>query len=192
MEYTYNNITYKKRPLTNDIALSVVSNDFSLAESKSPEFEKLTKPIKLGELAAQHDACPVADLSNFRPYIDFLKQEFEGFRIRNAQFSGVIAAGGILNSVDDDTAAYLAANGSIAVIAQGYRNNSDAALLKKGIIPLISEEELPTGTFILIRNIKRDISDGKLEAYIVTPDKLTSVGIHINKYTAEDLTAVLT
>ena len=78
------------------------------------------------------------------------------------------------------------------MIAQGYRNNSDAALLKKGIIPLISEEELPTGTFILIRNIKRDIFDGKLEAYIVTPDKLTSVGIHINKYTAEDLTAVLT
>lgn len=191
MEYTYNEISYNKRPLTNDIALSIVTNDFSVAESKSPEFEKLTKPIKLGEIAAQHNACPVADLSGFRPYVNFLKQEFEGFRIRNAQFSGVISSGGTVRSVDEDTAAYLAANGSIAVIAQNYGNSSDKLLLAKGILPLISDEKLPTGTFILIKNIKRDISGGKLEAYKVTPEKLTSVDIRLHKYTENELTAIL-
>lgn len=192
MNYVYNEISYNKRPLTDDIALSIITNDFSLAERKSSEFEKIAKPIKLGEIAAQNDSCPVADLSDFRPCIGFLKKKFDGFRIRNAQFSGIISFNGTIKNIDSQTTAYLAANGSIAIIAEGYENDSDKVLLAGGIIPLISDENPPVGTFILVRNIKRDISGGNLEAYKVTPESLIPIDIRFNKYEDGELTPILT
>jgi len=191
MEYKYNDITYNKRPLTSDVALIIVEDDLSLAVEKSEEFEKLVRPYKLGELAGQQDSCPVADLSNVIPYIGFLKETFEGFRIRNAQFSGVIAVNGTVDQIDEDTAAYLIAVGSVAVVANKFENGADKILLSKGILPLVSQDKFEKDTFILIRNIKGNISGGKQEAYVVTPDSLTPVNVSLGSYNDTELKAIL-
>lgn len=191
MKYNYDDITYNKRPLTNDIALGIISNDLTLVENKTSQFKKLTDPYKIGELASQQDACPVTGFTELRDHIDFLKATFEGFRIRNAQLSGVIAIKGSLKNIDENTAAYLISCGSIAVLSEGYESDSDKILLANGILPLISSEELPIGTFILIRNIKKDIYKGKLDSYIVIPGKLSPVNISLSKYTDKELEAII-
>lgn len=191
MIYTYNGISYNKRPLTDDIALGIVSNDISSAVNKTDEFEKLTKPYKLGELAGQQDACPVARINGLKEYIDFLKRSFDGFRIRNAQLSGIIAFDGYAESIDDESAAFLSSCGSIAVIVKGYKNRTDNILLANGVIPLISSEVLPKGAFVLIRNIKRDIFSGALESYNVHKDKLEKINISLAKYTEKELENIL-
>ncbi len=191
MKYNYDNITYNKRPLTNDIALGIVSNDLAEAENKTAQLKKLTAPYKIGELASQQDACPITEFEELRDRIDFLKNTFEGFRIRNAQLSGVIAVKGSIKSINDGTAAYLIACGSIAVIAEGYEDDADKILLANGILPLISSEELPIGSFILIRNIKNDVYKGNLDSCIVIPGKLSPVNISLSKYTDKELEAIL-
>lgn len=191
MNYNYNNISYSKRPLTEDIALYAAANDFSLVETKSPEFERLTKPYKLGELAAQQDACPIQKAEGLKEKVDFLKKHFEGFRIRNAQLSGIIVADGNVSGIDEQTALYLAACGSIAVIAKEYGADSDRSLLSKGILPLISAQTVPVGAFILIRNIRRDIRSGRLDAYIVHTDGLEEIDLRIAEYTSEELEPIL-
>lgn len=191
MEYNYGDITYNKRPLTNDIALGIVSNDLTIAENKTAQFKKLTDPYKIGEQASRQNACPVTGFAALRDRIDFLKETFEGFRIRNAQLSGVISVKGTLKNIDGSTAAYLISCGSIAVLAEGYEEDSDKILLANGILPLISSGELPIGTFILIRNIKKDIHKGKLDSYIVVPGKLSSVNISLSEYTDKELEAII-
>ena len=80
------------------------------------------------------------------------------------------------------------------MIAKGYDNDSDKLLLRHGILPLISDEEINEGTFVLIRNIRTEgngIASGKLEAYAVTASEQVPVNIRIGDYTAEDLEKIL-
>lgn len=191
MTYKYRSSTYSKRPLTNDIALFVAAKDFSLAENKSEEFEKITKPYKLGELASQQDTCPIQSADVLKERVGFLKQHFEGFRIRNAQLSGIIAVEGTVNSVDESTALFLASCGSIAVIAEEFGSDSDKILLSKGILPLVSSEKIETGSFILIRDIKNSIRGGNTNAFLVFADRLEPVGISIAEYDEKALESVL-
>lgn len=152
MTYKFNNISYDKRPLTDDIAFGIVTNNFALAESQSPEFEKLTKPYKLG---------------------------------------GIAAINGSIDKIDEQTALFLAACGSFAVIAKEYKSNSDKTLLSAGVLPLISQNPIPVGAFILIRNIKRDIFGEKLEAYSVHSDRLEEIQISLSAFTEKELENVL-
>lgn len=191
MTYEYNNSSYSKRPLTNDIALYVAANDFSLAENKSEDFERLAKPYKLGELAAQQNACPIRSAEGLKERVDFLKRHFDGFRIRNAQISAVIATDGAVDEMDDTTALFLASVGSIAVIAREYRSNSDRTLLSKGILPLVSSEKLKSGSFILIKDIRNNIRGGDTNAFLVFPDRLEPVGIRLGEYDNSALESVL-
>lgn len=191
MTYKFNNISYNKRPLTDDIAFGVVTNDFALAESQSPEFVQLTKPYKLGELAGQQNACPATQVEGLRELVDYLKKRFEGFRIRNVQLGGIAAINGTIDKIDEQTALFLAACGSFAVIAKEYKSNSDKALLSAGVLPLISQNPIPVGAFILIRNIKRDIFGEKLEAYSVHSDRLEEIQISLSAFTEKELENVL-
>lgn len=190
MAYTYGELAYNKRPLTNDIALWVIGKALPLKEEREP-FAQLTKPYKIGEEASQQDSCPVADLSNIRPIIGYLKGRYEGFRIRHAQLSGIVAADEIIDSIDDDDAKFLIAAGSIAVIARGYAKGADEVLLKNGILPLVSDEDLDEDTFVLIRNIRSQIGGGELEAYTVTPESKTAVKISLGSYDEGQLSAVI-
>ena len=189
MLFEHGDISYEKRPLTDNIALWVVTNEFPGGEQLSG-FGELAKPFKLGEYASQQDACPVVGLSGLRERVDLLKRTYDGFRIRNAQLSGIAAVPGVVSDVSDETASYIIASGSIAVIAGGYENGADKVLLGKGILPLVSSENYPTGTFILIKNIRSSLSGGKTEAYTVTPELLTPAAISIAGYTAEELSPV--
>ena len=58
----------------------------------------------------------------------------------------------------------------------------DIDLLLNGIIPLRTDEEIKEGTFVFIRNIRRDILSGILESYIVTPEQLKPIRIYIDRY----------
>ena len=191
MTYTYENYVYNKRPLTKDIALCIVSSEFSLAKEKSAELVRLVKPYKLGELAAQQDACPILNAEELRERVDYVRNNIEGFRIRRAQLSGIIAAGEAVENVDDRTALFLIANGSIAVIAPEYKNGSDITLLSKGILPLVSLEKLQTGSLILIRDITRDINGGKTNAALVFSDRLEPIDITLAAYDKTALEQVL-
>ncbi len=194
MTFTKGDLSYEKRPLTNDIAISVIGSSIPQNKEEIAEFVDKSFPYKSGELAAQADSCPVAKLEDIRKRVDFLKKTYEGFRIRHAQLSGVLAVKDIIRDVDDETAEYLIAAGSIAVIAKEYDNDSDKLLLRHGILPLISDEEINEGTFVLIRNIRTEgngIASGKLEAYAVTASEQVPVNIRIGDYTAEDLEKIL-
>lgn len=190
MTYTYEKIVYTKRPLTDYIALCVVENDFSLARNKSEEFERLTKPYKLGELAAQQDTCPIQKAEELKERVDYLRNNIEGFRIRHAQLSGIIASNEAADEINEQTALFLAACGSIAVIAPEYKNGSDRTLLSKGILPLISKEKIQKGSLILIKDTIRDIG-GKTNASVVFPDRLEPIEISIGKYDNNLLEQVL-
>lgn len=191
MTYNFNDISYSKRPLTDDIAFGVVTNDFALAESKNPEFVQLTKPYKLGELAGQQDACPATQVEGLRELVDYLKKRFEGFRIRNVQLGGIAAVDGAIDKIDEQTALFLAACGSFAVVAKEYKSNSDKTLLSAGVLPLISQNPVSVGEFILIRNIKRGIFGGNLEAYSVHSDRLGEIQISLSAFTEKELEKVL-
>lgn len=193
MQFTKDDLTYEKRPLTKDVALYVLKNYIPQNQDEINEFTKLSFPYKSGELAAQSDSCPVARLEDLRKAVDFLKRTYEGFRIRHAQLSGIVAVNDTIKSVDDETASYLIAAGSIAVMAREYKDGSDKALLEHGILPLISDEEVPENTFVLIRNIRNDdgIEPGELDAYIVTPENQVSVNISIGEYTQKELEKIL-
>ncbi|MBO6230873.1 MAG: hypothetical protein J6O50_09930 [Ruminiclostridium sp.] len=190
MLFEHGDISYEKRPLTDNIALWVISNEFPDSEEKLAAFEKLARPYKEGESASQQDACPVTRINELFGYVGFLKRTYDGFRIRNAQLSGIAAVPGVVSDVSDETASYIIASGSIAVIAGGYENGADKVLLGKGILPLVSSENYHTGTFILIKNIRSSLSGGKTEAYTVTPELLTPAAISIAGYTAEELSTV--
>ena len=190
MLFEHGDISYEKRPLTDNIALWVISNEFPDSEEKLAAFEKLARPYKEGESASQQDACPVTRINELFGYVGFLKRTYDGFRIRNAQLSSIAAVPGVVSDVSDETASYIIASGSIAVIAGGYENGADKVLLGKGILPLVSSENYHTGTFILIKNIRSSLSGGKTEAYTVTPELLTPAAISIAGYTAEELSTV--
>lgn len=189
--FTYGDVSYEKRPLTDDIALRVVSEEFPDTQEKLSGFTKLAKPYKDGEAASQLDACPVTGIPGLRDYVGFLKKTYDGFRIRRLQLSGITAVKGVVDKISGDTAAYLIAAGSLAVIAGGYENGADEVLLEKGILPLVSAQELPAGTFILIKGIRSSIGGGKTEAYAVTPDSLTPLDISLGFYPAGKLKKIL-
>ena len=189
--FTYTDLSYDKRPLTDDIALRVISAELPDTDEKLSEFGKLAKPYKDGEAASQQDACPVTGIPGLRDYVGFLKKTYDGFRIRRLQLSGVAAVKGSAGDISPDTAAYLIAAGSTAVIAGGYENGADEVLLENGILPLVSARELPVGTFILIKGIRSGISGGRTEAYAVTPDSLTPLEISLGSYPAGKLDKIL-
>ena len=194
MLFAKNDLTYEKRPLTKDIALYVLKNSIPQNINEMDEFTKLAFPYKSGELAAQSDSCPVAKLEDLRRAVDFFKRTYEGFRIRHAQLSGIVAVNDTVKSVEDDTAALLIATGSIAVIAKEYADDSDKVLLRHGILPLISDETIEENTFVLIRNIRNndnDLMPGEQDAYIVTPETQVSVNISIGKYKKIELEKIL-
>ena len=194
MLFTKDDLTYEKRPLTKDVALYVISNSIPQDKKEIDEFTKLAFPYKSGELAAQSDSCPVARLDDLRKAVDFLKRTYEGFRIRHAQLSGIVAVNDTIKSIDDETASYMVAAGSIAVIAYEYKDGSDKVLLEHGILPLVSDEEIPENTFVLIRNIRtgeKGIIPGELDAYIVTHENQISVNIGIEEYTQKELEKIL-
>lgn len=184
-------MSYTKRPLTDDIALIVATKDAAIVKFGNETFKELTKLYKYGELAAQQDACPVKEAPGLLERVGYLKQKIEGFRIRHAQLGGIAAIDGIVDGIDEATAEYLFDSGSIAVIAQGYGNNADKILLSKGIIPLISDESIPEGEFILIRNIRQSINGGELNAIKVYPDRDEKVSIRIDNYTEAELAKVI-
>ena len=191
MLFTYGDLSYEKRPLTDNIALWVITNEFPDNDEKLSAFVRLAKPYKTGEEASQQDACPVVGIKGLREYVDFLKRTYDGFRIRNAQLSAVAAVNGIVDKISGGTAAHLIAAGSIAVIAGGYADGADEVLLDNGILPLVSDSALPEGSFILIRNIRASISGGKTEAYIVTPESKTPVGISLGTYPEDKFRKIL-
>lgn len=191
MTFNYNDLSYEKRPLTDDVALWVVTKEFPDTEEKLSEFEKLAKPFKTGEYASQQDACPVVGINGLRDYVDHLKGKYEGFRIRHAQLSAAAAVNGAVSNVSDETAAHLIAAGSIAVIAERYENGADKVLLANGILPLLSDEALPTGTFVLVRNARKGVSEGRTESYTVTPENDEPVNIGIGKYSDKELEKVI-
>lgn len=193
MQFTKDDLTYEKRPLTKDIALFVISNSIPKSKEEKESFIRQAFPYKSGELAAQADSCPVAKLEDLRKAVDFLKRTYEGFRIRCAQLSGIAAVNDTVKSVDDDTAASLIAAGSIAVVAKGYTGGADRVLLSHGILPLVSNEEIRENSFLLIRNIRKDeeLVKGEQDAYIVTPETQVSVNIGIGEYTKKELEKIL-
>ena len=194
MTFTKGSLSYEKRPLTKDIALRVISKKVPSTREELDEFTTLAYPYKSGELAAQVDSCPVAKLDDLRESVGFLKQTYEGFRIRHAQLSGIAAVDENIEKIDDETAEHLIASGSIAVIARKFEGDSDKVLLRHGILPLISGEELKENTFVLIRNIRNEdtgIETGELEAYVVTPHTQVSVNIKIDNYEKEELNKIL-
>ncbi len=182
MEYIYKDISYNKRALTDDISLRVIGNDISVINEKRDEYIRLALPYKSGELAGQADSCPVQKAEDLLDYVVLLKSKFEGFRIRNSQLSGIIAVNGSIKKDDVTSAAFYIAGGGIAVIAGEYEDGADIDLLLNGIIPLRSDEEIKAGTFIFIRNIRRDILSGSLESYIVTKAELKPINIYIDRY----------
>ncbi len=194
MAYKKDDLTYEKRPLTKDIALKVITKSIPANKEDIANFTKLAFPYKSGESAAQVDSCPVAKLEELHGPVRFLKQKYEGFRIRHAQLSGIAAINDTVGNISDDTAEYLIASGSIAVIAKGYEGDTDKKLLKNGILPLVSEEDIKTGEFVFIRNIRSEengIKHGKLEAYTVTSEKQLPVNIGIREYSAKELEKIL-
>ena len=194
MTFIKDSLAYEKRPLTKDIALKVISNNIPATKEEFDEFSALAYPYKRGELAAQVDSCPVAKLDDLRESVGFLKKTYEGFRIRHAQLSGILAVNDSIDKIDDDTAEHLIASGSIAVVARKYHNDSDKILLKHGILPLVSDKEVKEDAFIFIRNIRNEdegIAAGELDAYIVTPNSQVSINIEIDNYDKEQLVNIL-
>ena len=194
MTFIKNDLSYEKRSLTKDIALVVITGVLPKNKDEIDEFTKKAFPYKSGELAAQVDSCPVQKLDNLLEAVGLLKEKYEGFRIRHAELAGVAAVNANIESIDADTAEYLIASGSIAVIAKGYDNDADKVLLENGILPLVSDEDLEDNTFVFIRNIRNEkdtVNTGDLEAYSVSGKGQVPINISIAEYGNELLTKIL-
>ncbi|MBR1864267.1 MAG: hypothetical protein IJ806_09295 [Ruminococcus sp.] len=187
--YSYEQLEYNKRPLTQDAALYVITD--RVPDKGDKDYAEQALPYKAGELAAQQDSCPVQDLGHIRERVGYLKGRYPGFRIRNAQFSAVPATAKVIRELDGETADYLIAAGTTAVIAAGYENGTDLLLLEKGILPLRSENAPSTGTFILIKDISDGLSGGRLNAFSVTAEDQTELDISLGNYSDEQLRAVI-
>ncbi len=176
MEYRYNDLSYKRRDITSDTAVYVVSDNLPETAEERAEFEKKTQAYKLGEIAAQSNSCPIVNLSHLRERIDYLKETIDGFRIRNSILTGIISLNKELTDLDEDIAAFLIAAGSAAIIARGYDNKTKEILLANGILPLISEEEISKDSLILIQNLK---DFDHISAWKTLSDRIEKINIRI-------------
>lgn len=176
MEYKYKDISFNKRPLTEDIALVVVSKETTTAGSV--DFIQKTFPFKAGETAAQADSCPVRKIEWLHELVGYVKTQIDGFRIRNAQLSGIIALDGIF-SVDGETAEFMAAAGSTSVIAQGYTEEARKILQENDIFPFISDEHFDVNDFILVRGIKNGLKNNSFKSYRIHSDSMERVDIRL-------------
>ena len=174
MEYKYAELSYNSRDISTDASLYVISDKLPKTAEEREEFEQKAKPYKLGELAAQTDSCPIVNLSFLRERIDFLKRTIDGFRIRNTVLSGIISVDHKITDLTHDTASFLIASGSAAILAKGYDSATKEILLDNGILPLVSYEAIEIGSLILVRNLG---SNGIVSAQKVFSDRVEDIKI---------------
>ncbi|MCD7741665.1 MAG: hypothetical protein LUI06_05635 [Ruminococcus sp.] len=154
MEYKYGELSYSRRDFLSDTALYVVSDKLPETDEERRKFEQKAKPYKLGELAAQTDSCPIVNLKHLKDRVDFLKRTFDGFRIRNVVLSAVLSVDYKITGIARDTAEFLIAAGSTAILARGYDDVSKKILVDNGILPLVTDEAIENGSLILIRSLE--------------------------------------
>lgn len=169
--HTYQGITYEKRKLTNQILLKVITDDYNQIKYKSEIFEEHADVIKRAEMVSQHDACPVEVNHELEGIMKVLRRYHEGLRARNTQTAPVAFLEKPVKVSEKDME-FLLANGSIAVLARYYQNETKQKLLNHGILPLVTGESLKKNDYIFIENIIDSIEKktGKLKAFLVKED----------------------
>lgn len=169
--HSYQGITYEKRKLTNQILLKVIADDYKQVKYKSEIFEENANVIKRAEMVSQHDACPVEVNRELEHIMKVLRKHYETIRARNTQTAPVLFEEDPVEVSDEDIQ-FLLANGSIAVLAEYYENETKEKLLEHEILPLVTAETLRKNDYVFIENIAEAIEkkQSKLKAFLVKDD----------------------
>ncbi len=147
---------YEKRGLTENVILKVVSNDAALPVENPEGFLDLVKDFSDAETVGQQNMCLGGANPEVSAVVPVIRGAYPGVRFRKQQFAKILSVGDV-SGLSEDYAETLLESGSIALVATSYDDESIAALLKFGILPLLSDEPLPVGTSVLIKGIVNDI-----------------------------------
>ena len=180
---------YNKRGLTENIILKVVSNDAALPIEAPESFLDLVKDFSDAETVGQQNMCLGGANPEVSALVPAIRAAYPGVRFRMLQFAKVLSIGAA-EGITEDYAETLLESGSIALIATSFDDASVTALLKFGILPLVSDEPIAVGTGLLIKGVVNDIwlNNKDLTAFVVT-DTLTPFALHLpNLYIGQEPT----
>ncbi len=166
MKYTWNQDSYNKRGLTENIIFKVIANDYKQVKIKAPEYTEAAASLKNAELTGQQDACPVVGRDELKHVIISVRTLIPELRARHTQTGTAVSAAEIADVTEED-ALFQIVNGTYINVSSVYDEKSRNNLLAKGILPLYSEEVLPEGTIIFVQGILDSIRSGRkdLTAY---------------------------
>lgn len=192
MRYDYQGNSYEKRAVTEHIVVQVIDNNYSNVKNRDEAYKEKAASIKNAEAAGQADACPVFGRDELRAVTSLLRETVDGFRVRTAQLGTAVSVER-LEDVTEEDALYQIANGSTVNFALSYSEEAVKNLLKSGILPLVTKEPLPAGTYIGILNIRQDLEQGvkKLDAYVLTAGRKEPVSVETADFTIDQLDRVL-
>ncbi len=180
---------YSKRGLTDNIILKVVSNDADMPLANPEGFLDLVKDFSDAETVGQQNMCLGGANPEVSAFVPPVREAYPGVRFRKLQFAKILSIGDARN-LSEDFAETLLESGSIALIATSFDDESVTALLKFGILPLVSDKPVAVGTVLLIKGITNDIwlNCKELTAYEVT-DALTPYALRLpNLYIGQEPT----
>ncbi|MDO4296498.1 MAG: hypothetical protein Q4D90_10125 [bacterium] len=168
MQYTYENLQYEKRSITDNILIKVIGTDYQPVREKSNSYIEAASIIKAAEAVAQADSCPIVGREELRPILAALREHIAGLRIRHTQMGTAISTDS-LSAISDEDAAFQIANGSTAHIAVNYDADSEAILLSHGILPILMKEPLEAGTYLFLEGVRETLlqGGGTLKAFLV-------------------------
>lgn len=191
MDYSYKNLNYHKRGITENVLIKIVGNDYQIAAEKSEEYISRTISLKTAEEVSQTDSCPIVGREELRPVLAALQEHIPGLRARQTQI-GTALSTTESDQITEEDADFLIACGSIAYTAASCTKETRNLLLSRGILPLIAKEPLAEGTFLFLEGIRTSLKNGdnELKAYLVR-EKLEPISVSICLDGAEDLSAVL-
>ena len=180
MNYIYNDLTYSKRSITNNVLIKVISNDYQSVVQKTAEYTALADCVKNAELVSQTDSCPIVGREELRPIIDALRTRIPELRARQTQMGTAVSATRLQDITSQD-ALFQIANGSLADIAVSYEPSSRDELLTAGILPLTVEQPLPCGTFLFLEGVRRALESGQkhITAFLVQ-ESLTPIKVSVD------------
>ena len=162
------NYEYHKRALTDNMLLKVVSNDAALLEGAPENLLALTMKLANAEQAGQHDSCPIEVMDDLRDSAEAVIMEYPGQRMRHMQITGVLSLGDV-GGLSKEAAETLVACGSVAIVATSFDKESLDALLESGVLPLLSDEPIASGTYVYVKGVRNDVivSSKNVQAFIV-------------------------
>ncbi len=168
MKYTYENLEYEKRGITDNVLVKVIGNDYEPVIRKDAAYTEKAASLKYAELTSQMDSCPIVGREELRPLLAALREHIPGLRARQTQM-GTAVATTVLSEVRAEDAQFQIANGSIAHVSVKYDGDSEKVLLAHGILPIITEELLPAGSYLFLENIRESLKKGggEVKAYLV-------------------------